>query len=101
MYSIVACVVGFPPLQLVHQVCGVCHAFVAIGVKALLQDLLYDIVVALGAWLIRGPHNSEYEDIHQYAMTGLNLSSCAARKAKREISAAFSGAGIGVVILNV
>lgn len=70
--------------------------------KALLQDLLYDVVVALYAWLIRGfPNNGEYEDIHQYAMTGLNLFSCAARREKREISAVFNGAGIGVVILNV
>jgi len=44
------------------------------------------------------PREPPDRDIHQYAITGLNFSSWAARRANREISAALSGAGMGVVM---
>jgi len=48
MHGIIVWILGFPALQLVHHVGGVSHAFVVLGVKALLQDLLQNTVVTCG-----------------------------------------------------
>jgi hypothetical protein len=44
VHLVLGCVVALEPLQLVHQVCRVGHAFVRLGVQALVEDGIDDQV---------------------------------------------------------